>query len=131
MSARRGLTPTDKAGWLYVVTNPAWRGLSKAGMARNVERRLVSYQTGSPHRDYSMEGAVWFPDRALAERALFRRCRGYRLGSTEWFSLHPTVLLGFITKLKEEIAPNGQHTDGRMGRTAPSEVRDRTTGGHE
>lgn len=39
---------------LYVITNPAYREYVKVGRASDVSRRLNSYQTSSPFRDYEV-----------------------------------------------------------------------------
>lgn len=85
-SERRGQKPTN--GWVYVVSNPAWPGYSKVGHARRLERRLGSYNTSSPFRDFVVEYAVYTADRLSLEREVHDRLNGLRVDG-EWFRIHP------------------------------------------
>ena len=40
--------------FIYIIKNPAWVGYLKIGRASNIDNRLKSYQTSSPHRDYEV-----------------------------------------------------------------------------
>ena len=40
--------------FIYIIKNPAWAGYLKIGRASNLDNRLRSYQTSSPHRDYEI-----------------------------------------------------------------------------
>jgi len=55
-------TPTDTAdresGFVYVISNPAFPGLYKVGIARDVKQRLNAYQTSDPERAYRVEYAL-------------------------------------------------------------------------
>ena len=42
-------------GYVYAITNPAWPGWVKVGMAVDSNDRLNSYQTSSPFRDFFRE----------------------------------------------------------------------------
>tara|TARA_Y100000310_G_scaffold51313_1_gene47307 strand:- start:348 stop:926 length:579 start_codon:yes stop_codon:yes gene_type:complete len=56
-----------KQGFVYVLTNPAWKGWIKVGMAVDADDRCNSYQTSSPHRDYEIQHKRFFKNRKLAE----------------------------------------------------------------
>lgn len=45
----------NNIGYVYIVSNPAWDGWFKVGAAKDAETRLLSYQTGTPFRDYKLE----------------------------------------------------------------------------
>lgn len=51
--------PTDntdrESGFVYIISNPAFPGLFKVGVARDVKQRLNSYQTSDPDRAYQLE----------------------------------------------------------------------------
>ena len=49
-----------KEGFVYVLTNPAWKGWIKVGMAVDADDRCSAYQTGSPHRDYTVKYKRFF-----------------------------------------------------------------------
>tara|TARA_B110000908_G_C10249781_1_gene451173 strand:- start:853 stop:1395 length:543 start_codon:yes stop_codon:yes gene_type:complete len=58
---------TTKAGYVYVITNTAWHGWVKVGMAVDADDRLSSYQTSSPFRDYELQYSVYCKDRRKLE----------------------------------------------------------------
>ncbi len=74
----------------------------KIGSARFLSRRLGSYQTGSPHRDYQYVGAVHVQDRHAAEFVLHEELQGYRLIGTEWFRLSPEDALLHLERLDKK-----------------------------
>ena len=57
----------QKDGYVYVISNPAWKGWYKVGMAVDSQDRCGSYQTSSPHRDYRLEYSKYFLNRKVAE----------------------------------------------------------------
>ncbi len=44
-----------KQKYVYVFSNPAFKGIYKVGIAKNWKSRLYQYQIGAPHRDYKKE----------------------------------------------------------------------------
>ena len=46
---------TQNLKWVYVISNPAYKGEYKVGIAKDWQARLNSYQTADPDRAYSME----------------------------------------------------------------------------
>ena len=79
----------DGSGHVYAFVNDAWPGWVKIGMSADWEKRLDSYQTSSPHRDYrrlEVTGRVSDRHRAearahvIAEEAAAER-------SGEWFRI--------------------------------------------
>jgi len=61
---------TTGEGHIYVITNPAWPGYCKVGRSLGVTERLRTYQTASPHRDYTLEFTRRFADVHAAERRI-------------------------------------------------------------
>ena len=90
-------------GTVYVLTNPAWPGYSKIGAAKSPARRLSTYQTGSPLRDYALGHYRFFEDYHLAERLLLERLKGFRVVGTEWHRLHPIDAAAAIDALHKEL----------------------------
>ena len=83
----------DGYKWVYIIYNPAWPNFFKVGVASNLTKRLNSYQTGSPLRDYQILYAIlsknWFSLESDAQskfRALFYDKKGVpvRMGGGEW-----------------------------------------------
>tara|TARA_R110001632_G_C11161651_1_gene398580 strand:- start:37 stop:645 length:609 start_codon:yes stop_codon:yes gene_type:complete len=77
-----------KEGYVYVITNKAWSGWVKIGMAIDAEDRLSGYQTSSPHRDYVLEHSVWSNQRRKSEQQAHARAAILsEAGAGEWFKL--------------------------------------------
>ncbi len=79
----------DGSGHVYAIVNDAWPGWVKIGMSVDWERRLDSYQTSSPHRDYRVLGATEkISDRHRAEaraHVIAEETAAERSG--EWFQI--------------------------------------------
>ena len=81
----------DPSGWIYVITNPIWGSWVKIGVTRNLKKRLSSYNTSSPHKDFFIE---WFKFHENARELetfihnddVLGRHRGL---SKEWYNLKP------------------------------------------
>ena len=100
-----GLKPTDEspaAGYVYLITNPAWPGMVKVGSALDYERRCRSYQTGDPHRAYEVIGAVHCTDRLASESLVLHALRDHRV-SGEWFSVPEKVALHILQTATREV----------------------------
>lgn len=77
-----------KEGHVYVITNQAWPGWVKIGMAIDAEDRLNGYQTSSPHRDYVLEHSVWSNHRRKSEQQAHARATVLSEEvAGEWFKL--------------------------------------------
>lgn len=44
----------NKTGYIYLIKNKSWNNFIKFGVTTNPKKRLQSYQTASPLRDYEM-----------------------------------------------------------------------------
>lgn len=62
-----------KEGFAYIVTNPAWPNHYKVGMSKHVKKRVQTYQTYSPYRDYKLEWFGFWFDAQKGEKQL-REC---------------------------------------------------------
>lgn len=93
---------TDKRGFVYVIEHPAFAGYVKIGRAFDPESRLVSYQTGCPHRGYRLYASVYFEDCHFAEQEIHARLeREHRDGCLgEWFKISPFLARHNINKLR-------------------------------
>ena len=75
-----------KEGYVYIITNPAWEGWVKIGMAVDAEDRCKAFQTSSPHRDYQLEYCAYFNNRRLAEDKVHKKMVKISKDNTsEWF----------------------------------------------
>lgn len=106
--AKTGKTRTERrrnhgGGFLYVITNPAWKGWSKIGRTTNAVSRHRTYQTASPFRDYRLFYSRWFPDVCRAERTLKVLYPGHRENG-EWHLLHPEDAANLIDMTATRLA---------------------------
>lgn len=92
-----------KAGYVYAITNKAWPGWVKIGMAIDAEERLSGYQTSSPMRDFVLEHYVASNDRRKSEREAHTRalplsidCKG------EWFKMSVEQAITILDSLDEQ-----------------------------
>ena len=73
-------------GFVYILTNPAWKGWLKVGMAIDANDRHNSYQTSSPLRDYVLEYKKFFTNRSKAEQDAHKQLIGKgNIFNGEWF----------------------------------------------
>tara|TARA_R100001377_G_C3158265_1_gene98804 strand:+ start:332 stop:853 length:522 start_codon:yes stop_codon:yes gene_type:complete len=81
------------AGYVYIISNPAWKDWKKVGMAIDAYDRCGAFQTSSPLRDYRVEYCKHFEDRREAEKGIHTILdeQGIeRVG--EWFKSHTSTL---------------------------------------
>jgi len=89
-----------KAGYVYVISNPAWKGWVKVGMAIDAEDRCNSYQTSSPFRDYSLLYSVYVTDRRVIEKKAHKRIAKIAEDrQNEWFLVDPLKAIDCITAI--------------------------------
>ena len=71
-------------GYIYVITNPAWKGYYKIGQTINLTKRLSTYQTSSPLRDYSYLSTREVKDMDKAESLLLEELKKFYEVKGEW-----------------------------------------------
>lgn len=96
-------------GFVYVVANPAWEGWVKIGCAVDPMDRTASYQTGSPFRDYTLEGYAYSPDRRASERQVHEALASHRHGG-EWFLCPIQEAVSLVKKICLEQSTHGRVT---------------------
>ena len=87
-------------GDVYIITNPAWKGWIKVGMALDSQDRCKSYQTSSPFRDYTVKYKRFFKNRKEAEtiaHTLLEEQAEERNG--EWFKITQIKARGIIKSI--------------------------------
>ena len=95
----------QKDGYVYVISNPAWKGWYKVGMAVDSQDRCGSYQTSSPHRDYRLEYSKYFLNRKVAEEIahdVISEISHDRNG--EWFKVSVNKIRKIIKGIDYEIS---------------------------
>lgn len=81
---------------VYVVSNPAWEGRYKVGVASDWKKRWQSYQTSSPYRDYKFEYGVTTENWKFIEKAVHNSFPG----THEWIQADLQDVKNLINKLK-------------------------------
>jgi hypothetical protein len=77
-----------QTGYLYVITNKAWPGYVKVGVTENLSKRLQSYQTSSPFRDYVLEYSLQHPKYLVAEKKIKEVMKHFATDiRNEWFKI--------------------------------------------
>jgi len=90
-----------KDGYVYAITNPAWEGWVKIGMAVDAEDRCSAYQTSSPFRDYKIETSVTVKDRRKAEAEAHKKAKKIaRQTMGEWFNMPIEEVKNIIKELR-------------------------------
>ena len=90
-------------GEVYVITNPAWDGWVKIGMAVDAEDRLKSYQTSSPLRDYVLYYSYATENRRKSEAKAHRVLEQKYEKRNEWFLCTPSQA---VEVLNEQLKHN-------------------------
>ena len=94
----------QKDGYVYVISNPAWKGWYKVGMAVDSQDRCGSYQTSSPHRDYRLEYSKYFLNRKVAEEIAHDVISEISLDRNgEWFKVSVNKIRKIIKGIDYEI----------------------------
>tara|TARA_R110000803_G_scaffold54309_1_gene110996 strand:- start:2126 stop:2608 length:483 start_codon:yes stop_codon:yes gene_type:complete len=86
-------------GYVYVISNPAWEGWFKVGMAVDAYDRCAQYQTSSPYRDYVVEYCKYFEDRRKAESSAHALLEGVEQRG-EWFRAELSVIKNKIKTIE-------------------------------
>ena len=93
---------TSPEGQVYIITNPAWEGWVKVGMAVDAMDRLKNYQTSSPFRDYTLLYSYEVNDRRAGESAAHARLAKECDNINEWFRIPHAVANELILEVIHE-----------------------------
>ena len=97
---------TSPEGQVYIITNPAWEGWVKVGMAVDAQDRLSGYQTSSPHRDYKLEYVVDTQLRRVLESDTHELLSDLFEQKNEWFKCSVEIAKRIIDSAKGEYDEN-------------------------
>ena len=89
-------------GQVYIITNPAWEGWVKVGMAVDAMDRIKNYQTSSPFRDYTLLYSYEVNDRRAGEAAAHARLAKECDNINEWFRIPHAVANELILEVIHE-----------------------------
>tara|TARA_R100001082_G_scaffold103949_1_gene74957 strand:+ start:4945 stop:5439 length:495 start_codon:yes stop_codon:yes gene_type:complete len=91
---------TATEGEVYIITNPAWKGWVKVGMAVDAEDRCKQYQTSSPMRDFKLEYSRSFKNRRSAETTAHRELEKISNHfEGEWFNININKVIEVIESI--------------------------------
>ena len=94
---------TARDGYVYVISNPAWCGWYKVGMALDAEDRLNSYQTSTPLRDYVLHYSKYFSNRRNAEAIAHKNIgKVAEMLKGEWFYVDKKTAINIIEEIVDE-----------------------------
>jgi len=74
----------NNEGYIYVIINKAWKGYYKIGQTINLAKRLGSYQTASPKRDYKYLTTIKVHNMNVSEKAVLDELRKFYEVKGEW-----------------------------------------------
>tara|TARA_B110000902_G_scaffold35735_1_gene37841 strand:+ start:506 stop:949 length:444 start_codon:yes stop_codon:yes gene_type:complete len=95
---------TNPQGQVYIITNPAWEGWVKVGMAVDASDRANGYQTSAPFRDYQLLYTYDVDDRRAAEAAAHTRLAKECDRINEWFRLPSAIANELILEVIHEYS---------------------------
>lgn len=93
---------SNPEGQVYIITNPAWEGWVKVGMAVDAVDRAGNYQTASPYRDYELAYVVNTPDRRATEAEAHKRLSDMFEQRNEWFKCDVEIAKRWIDSILGE-----------------------------
>jgi hypothetical protein len=99
-------------GYVYIISNEAFPGWYKVGMAVDAQDRLKSYQTSDPFRGYVLEFSTKVNDRARVERAAHMSIGRSWTRRSEWFQAPLFQCIALVIAAKEyNDAPSTEVSD--------------------
>lgn len=94
---------SSKQGEVYIITNPAFEGWVKVGMAVDAADRLKNYQTSSPFRDYELQYFCKVNDRRASESQSHQLLATKFNQQGEWFQCSIEEARQVIDQVKLEL----------------------------
>ena len=89
-------------GWVYVISNPAWKNCCKIGKTIDSKNRLAQMQTFSPYRDYKIEHYLYSNSALKLEKLAHKTLQEFKLEG-EWFNIQPSKALKIIGLLAHVV----------------------------
>ena len=90
-----------QTGYVYIITNPEFKGWVKVGITENLEKRLSVYQTCDPFRRYKLEYSVSHPHYKKAEKKIKEVMDRFALETKgEWYRVDLNMAK---SRLNEEL----------------------------
>ena len=93
-----GLYYRPKHGYVYIISNPTYRGWVKVGCALDATDRLGSFQTATPHRNFTLQWSRAFEDKLAAEREAHNILSNHCKRKSEWFYIKAEEAIEILEK---------------------------------
>ena len=75
-------------GYLYIIVNESFPGWVKVGTTGNLKKRLQTYQTASPFRNYRLVYSIEHPEYRVAERRILETIEPFAKDiKGEWYKI--------------------------------------------
>ncbi len=75
-------------GFIYIITNEQYPDWVKIGITKNLKRRLQTYQTYSPFRNFKILYSIQYHDCRLGERKIKEMMKYFALDiKNEWYQV--------------------------------------------
>lgn len=88
-------------GYLYIITNEAFKGFVKVGVTEDIKTRLQTYQTSDPKRNYKVEFYIQHPKCYEAENRIKETMKRFALSiKNEWYEISLPIA---ISRLQEQV----------------------------
>ena len=94
---------SSKEGEVYIITNPAFEGWVKVGMAVDAIDRLKGYQTSSPFRDFELQYFCKVSDRRASEAKAHQVLASKFNQQGEWFRCSLKDARQILNEVKMEL----------------------------
>lgn len=93
----------SECGYLYIIKNKAWPDWVKIGITENLNKRLNSYQTSSPFRDYELMYSIYHPNYRQAEKNIRKTLKPFAsVIKNEWFRVDLSMAKDRLEEQLEE-----------------------------
>lgn len=82
----------QKEGFIYIISNSEFPNYYKIGVTSDIDNRLRTYQTSSPHRNFKLEYYIHHPDCYLAEQKIRENMRYFAKEiKNEWYKVDLSI----------------------------------------
>lgn len=92
----------SKRGFVYIVTHPRFPGQLKIGCARRPRRRLATFNTACPYREFTLVHQFATSDQYQLEAEAHSRLSLWR-GNGEWFEMPVGQAAAVIHEIRQEL----------------------------
>ena len=77
-----------ESGYVYIISNSNFPGYYKVGITKDIKKRLNTYQTSSPYRNYKIEYYIQHPNYKQAEKDIHEMMKYFAIEKQkEWFMI--------------------------------------------